>query len=260
MNRKKTKLSVNVNKIATLRNARGKNIPDLIHISKIVLQSKAHGLTIHPRPDERHIRRADVFELKHLIKNYPEKEFNIEGYPSAKFIELVKQILPQQCTLVPDPPDALTSQAGWNFVQNKTLLKKINKELSSCNIRVSLFLDPLSMNEQEYKALKDIHPQRIEIYTEHYAESWNSPKKDEILSLYKQCACKVKDLNIQINAGHDLNQNNLLDLLKALPEIQEVSIGQALIAEALEEGLSSVIQKYLQIIDEAFSFYSPLNS
>ena len=253
MNRTKTKLSVNVNKIATLRNARGKNIPDLIHISKIVLQSQAHGLTVHPRPDERHIRRSDVFELKNLLKNYPEKEFNIEGYPSTSFVELIKQIQPQQCTLVPDPPDVLTSRAGWNFARNKTLLKTINKELSSCNIRVSLFLDPLSMNRREYDALQDIHPHRVEFYTEHYAESWNSPKKGEILSLYKHCASEVKSLNIKINAGHDLNQDNLFDLLRALPEIQEVSIGQALIAAALEKGLNSVIQKYIQIIDRAFS-------
>ena len=138
----KTKLSININKIATLRNARGKNIPDLIYFSKIILNTKACGLTVHPRPDERHIRYSDVFELKDILKNYPEKEFNIEGYPSDSFIELIKQIKPQQCTLVPDPPHAITSNAGWNFIKYKSLLKNITQELKKSQVRASLFLDP----------------------------------------------------------------------------------------------------------------------
>ena len=255
MKKKKTKLSVNVNKIATLRNARGKNIPDLIHITKLILQSDVHGITVHPRPDERHIRYKDISQLKILLENYPDKEFNIEGYPASAFLNLIKHIQPQQCTLVPDPPDVLTSNAGWNFVETKPLLKQTVTELKSCNIRPSLFLDPLSMDERQYLALEEIKPDRIELYTESYANSWHSSQKKNILSLYKKSADKVNNLNIQVNAGHDLNQSNLFDLLKAIPEIQEISIGQALIAEALEEGLQSIIKKYLDIIDKAFSHY-----
>lgn len=249
----KTKLSVNVNKIASLRNARGKNTPDLIHITKIILGTGVHGITVHPRPDERHIRFKDVFQLKTLLKNYPNKEFNVEGYPSNSFLKLMKEIQPQQCTLVPDPPEVLTSNAGWDFIKNKKLLKKAVEELKSLNIRTSLFLDPLSMNEKQYLALEEIQTDRIELYTESYANHWNKEQQENILSLYKTSALKAQSLNIQVNAGHDLNQKNLLDLLKALPEIKEVSIGQALIAEALEEGLNSVIQNYLNIIDKAFS-------
>ena len=247
----KTKLSANINKVATLRNARGKDIPNLISIAKIILSGGAHGLTVHPRPDERHIRYKDVFQIKELLKNYPNKEFNIEGYPSSQFIDLIKDIQPEQCTLVPDPPDVLTSNAGWDFAQNKAGLKRVVQELKSHNIRLSLFLDPFSMDESQYSALKQIKPDRIELWTEKYADSYNSSQKEKVLSVYKSSARKALDEDIQINAGHDLNQNNLFDLLKVLPEIQEVSIGQALIAEALEEGLPAVLKKYLDIIDKA---------
>ena len=248
----KTKLSVNINKVATLRNARGKNIPDLIHVTQIILQSDIQGITVHPRPDKRHIRYKDVSQLKSLLKNYPDKELNIEGYPSPQFLKLIKNTKPQQCTLVPDSPEVLTSNAGWDFVKNKNLLQTTVEELRLQNIRSSLFLDPLSMDKKQYPALQDIQPDRIELYTESYAVNWNTPQQESILSLYKQSASRARSWNIQINAGHDLNQNNLFDLLKALPEIREVSIGQALIAEALEDGLSIVIKKYLKIIDEAF--------
>lgn len=251
---KKTKLSVNINKVATLRNARGKNIPDLIPIAKIILQSEAHGITVHPRPDERHIRYADIPQLKKLMENYPDKEFNMEGYPSPAFLKLVQDNKPQQCTLVPDPPEALTSNAGWDFTVNRDLLKIVVRKLKTWSVRASLFLDPLIMSKEQYSSLKDIQPDRVELYTERYAENWNSQKQADILSEYKNCSLKIRELNIQINAGHDLNQNNLLELLKTLPEIREVSIGQALIAEALEEGLREVIKKYLKIIDQASSY------
>jgi len=252
MKTQKTKLSVNINKVATLRNARGKNTPNLIHIAKIILQTKAHGITVHPRPDERHIRRTDVFQLKTLLKNYPDKEFNIEGYPNLKLLNLIKQIQPKQCTLVPDPPYVLTSSAGWDFVKNKNLLKKSVEELEHHNIRTSLFLDSIPMNDEQWLALETIQPERIELYTESYADHWNTNQQEKILSVYKKASLKAANLNIQVNAGHDLNQNNLFDLLKAIPKIKEVSIGQALIAEALEEGLSAVIKKYLNIIDKVF--------
>ncbi|MCY4320841.1 MAG: pyridoxine 5'-phosphate synthase [Bdellovibrionaceae bacterium] len=249
MKNEKTKLSVNINKIATLRNARGKNTPDILHFSKIILKSKACGLTVHPRPDERHIRRADVFDLKKLLKNYPDKEFNIEGYPSDSFIDLMKQIKPQQCTLVPDSPKVLTSNAGWDFVKYKAFLKTRVQELQSCQIRSSLFLEPLKMNNNQYESLQDIKPNRIELYTETYAENY---KNQDILKEYKKCANKVNQLNIKLNAGHDLNQKNLSPLLKAIPQIKEVSIGQALISESLEEGITTTINKYIKIIDDCF--------
>ncbi len=252
MKSSQTKLSVNVNKAAVLRNARGKNIPDLIRIAKIVLRSKAHGLTVHPRPDERHIRYKDVFQLKALFKEYPDKEFNIEGYPSPKFLNLIQQIRPQQCTLVPDSPEALTSDAGWNFEANKSRLKRAVKRLKLYNIRASLFLDPLSMTVRQWRALEAIQPDRVELYTESYADSWKAKRqKTKILTAYKKASLKAVALGVQVNAGHDLSQSNLFDLLKAIPEIKEVSIGQALISEALEDGLSAVIKKYLAIISRA---------
>ena len=251
MKLEKTKLSVNINKIATLRNARGKNTPDLIYFSQIILESKACGLTVHPRPDERHIRYADVLEISQLLKNYPNKEFNIEGYPSDKFIDLIKQVKPQQCTLVPDPPTVLTSNAGWDFIKHKTLLKSVIQELKSSQIGISLFLDPFRMSVKQYKALEEIAPKRVELYTEVYAED---NKNQDILNQYKKCAEQLNQLNIQVNAGHDLNQKNLLRLLKTVPQIKEVSIGQALIAEALEEGILTTINKYIEIIDTAFNY------
>ena len=249
----KVNLSVNINKIATLRNARGKNIPDLIHITKIILQSHVHGITVHPRPDERHIRYQDVYLLKELLKKQTNKEYNIEGYPHPQFLDLIKKIQPQQCTLVPDPPDVLTSNAGWDFIKNQLLLKKVIKILKAYKIRISLFLDPFSMDKKQWLALENIKPDSIELYTENYAKHWHTKEKDNILSIYKDSALKAKSLNLQIHAGHDLNQDNFFDLLKAIPEITEISIGQALISEALEQGLTRVIEKYLSIIDKACS-------
>ena len=251
MKKEKTGLSVNINKMATLRNARGKNTPDLIRLAKIVLQFEVKGLTVHPRPDERHIRYQDVFQIKKLLENYPHKEYNIEGYPSTDFLNLIEKIRPHQCTLVPDPPHVLTSQAGWDFVKQKALLKNVTQRLSSYGVRSSLFLDPLSMDGEQFSALKEIHPDRIELYTESYADQWNTPQRDSILSLYKKTVKEALQMNIKINAGHDLNQDNLSHLLKALPEIEEVSIGHALICEALEQGLSLVLQRYLTLIDQA---------
>ena len=245
---KTTQLSVNINKIATLRNARAKNVPNLCYFAQIVLESQAGGLTLHPRPDERHIRYQDVHDIKKLLKKYPQKEFNIEGYPSASFLDLIKKIKPHQCTLVPDPPDAMTSNAGWDFVKNKNLLKTVVKKLKKQQVRSSLFLDPLKWNSLQYQALTEIKPDRVEFYTESYAESFKNPlQKKQILSKYKKCLKTLEKANIKINAGHDLNQKNLGDLLKSLPQIKEVSIGQALISESLEKGLASTIQSYLKI-------------
>ena len=252
---KKTRLSVNINKIATLRNARGGNIPDLCYFAQKVLESGAGGITIHPRPDQRHILYQDVWDIKKLMQKYPSKELNIEGYPSTKFIQLVQKIQPDQCTLVPDPPHVLTSNAGWDFYKKQNLLKKTIQELKQKNIRVSLFLDPLKMNSQQYQALKEIihgeiSPDRVELYTEAYARHFRTNKT--VLAKYKACAQTLVKMGIGINAGHDLNQKNLSTLLQSIPQIQEVSIGQALIAESLEHGLLKVIRSYLKIINTAY--------
>ena len=278
---RKTRLSVNINKIATLRNARGKNQPNLLYFARIALMTEALGITVHPRPDERHIRREDVFQLKRLLKDFPEKELNVEGFPSSVFLELVEKAIPEQCTLVPDPPHVLTSNAGWDFVKHQSFLKSSVESLKAKGIRISLFLDPKLMDEGQYQALEDIRPHRVEFYTESYAnESQSLPKRqsrldipshtnespslhtnesrslpkrqNRTLSLYRKCADRVLDLGIELNAGHDLNRDNLLALLRALPEIKEVSIGQALVSDALEMGFQSSIESYLQIIDKAF--------
>ena len=239
------RLSTNVNKIATLRNARGKNIPDLIRLTKVIIEAGCLGITVHPRPDARHIRYQDVLDIKKLLENYKSVEFNIEGYPSTQFLDLIKQVKPHQCTLVPDPPDVLTSNAGWDFTKNEDQLKSTVKSLKEINTRSSLFLDPFMMDESGWQSLKNIAPDRIELYTEKYAEK---PKNKDILEAYKQASLKAHQLNIKVNAGHDLNQKNLLEFIKSVPNVEEVSIGQSLIAEALEEGLSKTIKKYLAIL------------
>ena len=245
-----TKLSVNVNKIATLRNARGKNIPDLTAMARLIIESGAGGLTVHPRPDERHIRRSDVPALKQLTQGYKNVECNIEGFPSKKFLDLMAETLPDQCSLVPDPPHVLTSNAGWKLSKSQSLLKSALGQLKKRKIRTSLFLDPFAMDEREWETLAALQPDRIELYTEAYARSQGS-ETERALSVYKQAARKALRLNIGVNAGHDLNQANLPGLLRALPEIQEVSIGQALIAEALEKGLKATVRAYLKIIQSA---------
>ena len=246
----KTRLSVNINKIATLRNARGKDLPNLLKMTQIIIEAGAKGITAHPRPDERHIRYKDISQLKNLIKKYKDIEFNIEGYPSNKFLKLIEDILPSQCTLVPDPPDVLTSDSGWKFQENKTLLTQTVQNLKNLKVRSSLFLDPLSMNDKEWESLKSIAPDRIELYTEAYARSWNTTEEEKILSQYKNASQKAIQIQIEINAGHDLNQKNLANLLKTIQEIKEVSIGQSLVAESLEEGFNLTVKKYLSIIDE----------
>ena len=243
----KTRLSVNVNKIATLRNARGGDIPNVTEMTRRLIESGAQGITIHPRPDERHIRRRDVYDLKDLLKKYSGRvEYNIEGYPSENFLKLMKDILPDQCTLVPDPPDVLTSNAGWRLTENKTLLKSAIRRLKALSIRTSLFIDPFSLTETELSTLRGLSPDRVELYTEQYASIWNTPQQKAVLAVYQKAARRVKILGIGINAGHDLNQQNLPDLLRAVPEIREVSIGQAFIAESLKEGMAGVLKSYLR--------------
>ena len=246
-----TKLSVNVNKIATLRNARGKSQPDLAEFTRLIVHSGANGITVHPRPDERHIRYRDIHSLKEFLSDYKEVEYNIEGYPSEKFIQLMEAIQPHQCTLVPDPPHVLTSNAGWRVKQNHSFLKEVTKRLQGKDIRVSLFIDPFEVQKEDLESLKDIATNRIELYTERYAEACQSSQMETVMESYKNLAEKVHSFSIGVNAGHDLNQKNLSFLLKCIPFIREVSIGHALICEALKEGLQKTIANYLSILKKA---------
>lgn len=232
-----TKLSVNINKIATLRNARGGNNPDVLRVALDCEDFGAQGITVHPRPDERHIRRTDVLELKDQIHT----EFNIEGYPSDDFIELVCSVRPAQVTLVPDAPDQITSNAGWDTKAHADFLRPIVKRFKDCGIRVSIFIDPVK--EMAFYA-KELGADRIELYTEPYAANYASDRETAIAP-YIACAEYCRELKLGINAGHDLSLENLSFFAKSIPVLDEVSIGHALVCDALYYGLSNTIQRYL---------------
>ena len=235
-----TSLSVNVNKIATLRNARGGNDPDIIQAVKAIQEFGVQRITVHPRPDERHIRYKDVYDLSKVIY----KEFNIEGYPSDRFINLVCDIAPTQVTLVPDAPDVLTSNAGWDTVKNKNLLKEIIAVLKKKNIRTSLFVDT---DERFILGAIETGTDRIELYTENYASRYKTDKRKAIQS-YIIAAKIADDLGLGVNAGHDLNLENLQYFKKNIHQLLEVSIGHALISDALYFGLEQTIIKYLDAL------------
>ncbi len=233
-----TKLSVNINKIATLRNARGGNIPDVTKAALDCERFGAQGITVHPRPDERHIRYQDVFDLKPVLST----EFNIEGYPNQSFIELVIKAKPAQVTLVPDPPHVLTSNAGWNTVEHKNMLCDIIKEFHANSIRTSIFIETdAKMIENAKKTGTD----RIELYTESYASNFLKNKRDAILP-FIEAAKVANNVGLEINAGHDLNLDNLKYFAQNIPGLLEVSIGHALIADALYLGLENTVQLYLR--------------
>ncbi|MCH1544706.1 MAG: pyridoxine 5'-phosphate synthase [Bacteroidia bacterium] len=236
-----TKLSVNINKFATIRNARGGNNPDLIQVAKDCEAFGAEGITVHPRPDERHVRKADVYALKEIVTT----EFNIEGYPSPEFISLIHDIKPEQVTLVPDPPDALTSNAGWDTIKYEDYLKSIIEDLKKSAGRVSIFLEA---NPDLLSTAKSTGADRIELYTEPYAIQYASDKTSAI-SPFKETAKLAGELGLGINAGHDLSLENLNFLTSQLPELQEVSIGHALVCDALYHGLQNTIQMYLSELD-----------
>ena len=233
-----TRLSVNINKIATLRNARGGNNPDVIKVALDCERFGAQGITVHPRPDERHIRYRDVIELKKVVTT----EFNIEGYPDDRYLKLVRETKPAQATLVPDAPDAITSNAGWDTVRNESLLKEIVSEIKSYGVRVSIFVDPsLRMVEGAAKLGAD----RIELYTEPYAHEF-PVKKEVAIKPYVESASVAYKLGLGINAGHDLDLNNLKYLHQNIEHLDEVSIGHALVCDALYYGLENTIQMYLR--------------
>lgn len=233
-----TRLSVNINKIATLRNARGGNNPNVIQTAIDCERFGAQGITVHPRPDERHIRFSDVIELKKVVTT----EFNIEGYPDERYIELVNRVRPAQATLVPDKPDAITSNAGWDTIKNEKQLQDIIKELKKAGTRVSVFVDPdVKMVEGAKKAGAD----RIEFYTEPYASHFHK-NKEIAVKHYIEAGQRAHQLGLGINAGHDLDLHNLKFLKDSIPHLDEVSIGHALICDALYLGLENTIQLYLK--------------
>ncbi|MBI9056473.1 MAG: pyridoxine 5'-phosphate synthase [Labilibaculum sp.] len=235
-----TRLSVNINKIATLRNARGGNTPNVCKLALDCERFGAEGITVHPRPDERHIRYQDVRDLTPLVTT----EFNIEGYPTRDFIDLVIKAKPAQVTLVPDPPEAITSNAGWDTVKNKDLLIGIIKEFKDAGIRTSIFVDTNLANVEGALATGT---DRIELYTEPYATDY--PKnKEEAIRPFIAAAEKAHELGLEINAGHDLSLENLEYFYKNIPNLAEVSIGHALVSDALYYGMENTIQMYLRCL------------
>lgn len=240
-----TKLSVNINKLATIRNSRGKNNPDVVKGAIDIMAFGGQGITVHPRPDERHIRRSDVYELRKVVKSV---EFNIEGYPSEDFLRMLEDVMPEQATLVPDPPEALTSNAGWRVRENEALLREVAGRLKVKGIRVSIFIDPETMSDGEYAMLKAMGVDRVELYTEKYAERFGEADQESVLATYVRSAEKARAAGLGVNAGHDLDTQNLTRLIAAIPWIDEVSIGHALICDALYMGLELSVQKYLSCI------------
>lgn len=233
-----TRLSVNINKIATLRNSRGGNLPDLIQVAKDCEKFGAQGITVHPRPDERHIRYSDVPLLKEIVTT----EYNIEGNPSPNFLKLVESALPEQVTLVPDSPDVLTSDTGWDTIKNQSELKDLIQRLKEKGMRVSLFIDPIP---KFIEAAKETGTDRIEFYTGDYAKNYHQDRNAAIKPFIESAKLAV-DLNLGINAGHDLNLDNLHYFKTNIPNLLEVSIGHAIISDALYFGLFSTIQLYLK--------------
>ena len=232
-----TKLSVNINKIATLRNSRGGNVPNVVQFARDVQRYGAQGVTVHPRPDERHIRYRDVYDLKSEIYT----EFNIEGNPIGKFMDLVLAVKPTQVTLVPDADDAITSNAGWDTIKNKNFLTEIIQELKRKNIRTSIFIDPVL---RQIEGAKETGTDRIELYTEAYAHQYALGNKNGVQP-YVDSAKLANELGLGINAGHDLSLDNILFFKQHIPELLEVSIGHALICESLYLGVENVINMYL---------------
>ena len=236
-----TRLSININKIALLRNARGSNIPDLIQFAKDCERFGAQGITVHPRPDERHITRKDVYDLKKTVTT----EFNIEGYPTEDFLKMVCEVKPHQCTLVPDEPGQLTSDHGWDTLRHESFLKEVIVELKKQNIRVSLFIDP---DNKLIEGAKKTGADRIEFYTGPYAHDFYNDKH-EAIKAFVAAAKFCQQTGIGINAGHDLNLDNLKFFKQQVPGLLEVSIGHALVRDCLYFGLENTVQLYLRQLE-----------
>lgn len=238
-----TILSVNLNKLALLRNSRGRNYPDLCHYARRFIALGAGGITIHPRPDERHIRHDDVAQLKAIVAETPGVELNIEGYPDERLMNLVEAVRPHQCTLVPDAPDQLTSDHGWDFLGTDTGLKPVLQRLRDMGVRSAVFLDP---DPAQVEGAVEAGSDRIELYTEAFAQHHGGPQADNVLARYRATAAVAVDQGLGVNAGHDLSLDNL-DAFLDIPEILEVSIGHALTIECIDYGIETVMQRYMAI-------------
>jgi pyridoxine 5-phosphate synthase len=240
-----TRLSVNVNKVALLRNSRTVGIPSVTHLARLALEGGAHGITVHPRPDGRHIRVHDVHDLHAMLRDWPDAEFNIEGNPFHQMLPLVRATRPDQCTLVPDEPAAATSDHGWDLQRDGARLAPLIAELKGLRVRVSLFMDP---EPASMAAAKTLGADRVELYTEPYARAFGGEAEHAVLERYAAAARAAVQAGLQVNAGHDLNRDNLPVFLRAVAGVAEVSIGHALVSDALEFGMSRTVQLYLEAI------------
>ena len=247
---KKTSLSVNLNKVALVRNTRHLGIPSLVRAAEICLRAGAAGITVHPRPDQRHIRTDDVPELSRVVAAWPGREYNIEGNPFQNLMGFVRALRPHQCTLVPDGEGQFTSDHGWNLAQDGERLKPIIDEARQLGVRVSLFMDP---DPEAMPLARAVGADRVELYTEPYAQAWGGAEQARQTARYAMAARAALDAGLGVNAGHDLNRANLTWFLQSVPQVSEVSIGHALIADALELGYAATITDYLRCIDDAFA-------
>ena len=246
----RTALSVNVNKVALLRNTRHLGIPSVTRAARICLEAGAQGITIHPRPDQRHIRSEDVYELQALMTQWPQAEFNIEGNPTQNLMDFIRDTRPHQATFVPDSEDQFTSDHGWNFPQDAERLKPLIAECRQLGVRVSLFMDPVPA---QMAAARAVGADRVELYTEPYAAAWGTADQEAQLRAYAAAAQAALDAGLGINAGHDLSRDNLAAFVARVPGLLEVSIGHALIADALELGYAETVHAYQQCIDQGMA-------
>jgi pyridoxine 5-phosphate synthase len=250
----RTALSINVNKIALVRNTRHLGIPSVTRAAQLCLKAGAAGITVHPRPDARHIRKNDVFEIAELIRQWPGREYNIEGNPFHNLMDIVRALCqqgmkPHQATFVPDTEGQSTSDHGWTFPQDAARLQPLIDECHTLGVRVSLFMDPLPDQMAHCKA---VGADRVELYTETWASAWGTPTQASVLAGFATTAVSAQAVGLALNAGHDLNRDNLTAFLQAVPGVQEVSIGHAFVADALEMGYTATVAAYQQCIDAAF--------
>jgi pyridoxine 5-phosphate synthase len=244
----RTALSVNVNKIALLRNSRHLDVPNVVALSRIAVLAGAQGITVHPRPDERHIRTRDVHELAALLREWPHVEYNIEGNPTHNLMQFVREIKPHQCTLVPDSAEQFTSDHGWDLPADAQRLRPLVAEARALGVRVSLFMDPLP---EAMAHAVELGADRVELYTEAYARAHGTLEQAAVLARYAAAAQAAQAAGLGVNAGHDLNRANLTEFLRAVPGVLEVSIGHALVADALELGMTQAVREYQRCIQLA---------
>jgi pyridoxine 5-phosphate synthase len=250
----KTALSININKVALVRNTRHLQIPSVTRAAQLCLAAGAAGITVHPRPDERHIRQQDVYDIAQLMRQWPEREYNIEGNPLHNLMDFIRTLCaqglkPQQATFVPDSQSQSTSDHGWTFPQDAALLKPLIDECHALGVRVSLFMDPVPA---QMAAAKAAGADRVELYTETWASAFGTPQQAQVLAGFTATAVAAQAVGLGINAGHDLNRDNLAAFLKAVPGVQEVSIGHAFVADALEMGYAATVVAYQHCIDAAY--------